>query len=165
MCFTFIGRRIGLGLVALLFALPATAETGPRTAPARIEAALLDGTSYSLADSRSPLTVISIWSPESLASRKCIWELQRFASVYESRGVRTVAISTTHDADELRQFVTKRKLSLPVGMLGENDLGTLNEFAMPVVYVFDGEGKLQATHAGLFSYRSLERLVAPFVRQ
>lgn len=150
-----IGRFLASTLLALCAAFPAFAQ------PTRIEAEMLDGSRYSLADSRGSVTLISIWSPESLASRKCIWELQRFAAMYDSRGVRTIAISTLQDRDELRAFLKSRKLSLPVAVLGANDLGEFKEFALPVVYVFDREGKLQATREGLFSLRTLERLVAP----
>lgn len=157
-------RRLAVALLALAASLPAlAANDSQKLSPTRIEAEMLDGGRYSLADSSDTITVLSIWSPESLASRKCIWELQRFASMYETRGVRTIAISTLNDRDELRQFMKSRKLSLPIAMLGDNDLGDIDEFRLPLVYVFDREGKLQAAHAGLYSFRTLQRLVDPQV--
>ena len=126
---------------------------------------MLDGSPYSLADSRGSIAVLAIWSPDSLASRKCMWELQRFASAYQTRGVTTVAASTLDDVSALRQFVTKRNLSLPVAILGNNNLGPLPEQNMPFVYVFDGDGRLRASRAGMFSLRVLERMVAPLVQQ
>jgi len=155
--------RVVFALLPLFIGVPAAADNSQQVQPIQVEALLLDGSRYSLAENRSAVTVLSVFSPESLASRKCIWELQRFASAYETRGVETLAISTTQDADELRQFVKKRKLSLPVGMLGNNNLGKIDEIRMPLVYVFDRDGKLQVTHSGLFSYGVLERLVSPHV--
>lgn len=152
--------RRGLALLALVTSLPVAAAAS-QAAPSRIDAEMLDGSSYSLAGSPGAITVISIWSPDSLSSRKCIWELQRFSSAYESRGVRTLAISTVKDADALRDLVTQRKLSLPVGILGNHNLGTIDELRLPLVYVFDADGQLRAAHAGLFSLRVLEGLVAP----
>ena len=156
MLFSPIRRRLALALAALPLAVAAQGA-----ASVRIETEMLDGNTYSLADNRGNITLISLWSPESLASRKCIWELQRFASAYESRGVRTIAASTLNDKDALREFVAKRKLGLPVAILGEHNLGPLDEQRLPLVYVFDRDGRLQATHAGLFSLRVLEQLVAP----
>jgi len=146
--------------VGILIASAAFASSDQAT-PLRIEAELLDGSRYSLNDSRGDITLLSLWSPDSLASRKCIAELQRFASDYAGRGVKVVAVSTLNDADTLRAFVTKRKLTLPVAMLADHNLGPLPEQQMPIVLVFDRNGKLVASRAGLFSYRVLEVLAVP----
>lgn len=159
---TSIRRRIALALLALLPALPLAATAQP-AAPVRIEAEMLDGSAFSLPNHQSDITLVSLWSPESLSSRKSIWELQRFASAYESRGVYTLAASTLQDKDALREFVAKRKLSLPVAVLGKHDLGPVDEQRLPMVLVFDRTGQLRAMHAGLFSLRVLERLVAPLL--
>lgn len=146
-------------MAGALFAASAfAADDAP---PVRIEAELLDGSRYSLEQGRGAITLLSFWSPDSLASRKCIAELQRFHAAYESRGVKVLAISTTDDPAVLRAFVAKRKLSLPVGMLGEHNAGPLPEHQLPIVLVFDREGKLVASRAGLFSYRVLEVLAVP----
>lgn len=162
MDFSAVHRSVAFALLALAASLPVAAASSP-AAPSRIDARMLDGSPYSLAASRGAITVISIWSPDSLSSRKCIWELQRFSSAYESHGVRTLAISTTTDADALHDIVTQRKLSLPVGVLGDHDLGMIDEMRLPLVYVFDADGQLRATHAGLYSLRVLEAMVAPYL--
>ena len=156
-----IRRRLALALFALLPALPLAAAEPAEAL--RVEAEMLDGSTYSLAGREGGITLLSVWSPESLSSRKCIWELQRFASAYESRGIYTLAASTLSDKSALREFIAKRKLSLPVAILGKHDLGRLDELRMPLVYVFDSKGQLLATHAGLFSMAVLERLVAPLL--
>lgn len=161
----FSRRRFAAAILSaiVLSAAPASASSG-QTPSRRVEAELLDGTRYALNGSRSALTVLSFWSPDSLASRKCIWELQRFASAYESRDVTTIAVSTLKNADLLRAFVAKRKLKLPVAMLEQHDLGDLPEHLFPIVAVFDREGKLLASRSGLYSYRSLEALVVPLMK-
>lgn len=164
-----ICRALLLALIATVTVHQAEAEEQPPPATAQaqmqLQAEMLDGAPYSLADSRGSVTVVSVWSPDSLASRKCIGELQRFSSSYRERGVATIAVSTLTDPDVLRQFVAKRNLTVPVALLGNNTLGPLPEQNLPIVYVFDRDGKLQATRAGMFSMRSLERLVAPLVQQ
>ena len=162
MAFGSLCCRLALALLALLPALPLAAADQPVEALV-VQAEMLDGGSYSLADHKDEITLISVWSPESLTSRKSIWELQRFASSYASRGVYTLAASTLNEKAALRQFIDTRKLSLPVAVLGKHSLGKLEEGKLPMVYVFDRHGKLRATHAGLFSMAVLERLVAPLL--
>ena len=127
----------------------------------RLAAEMLDGSPYSLEDSRGFITLVSFWSPDSLASRKCIAELQRFHADYADRGVKVLAVSTLDDTNALRAFAAKRKLSLPVGTLGDHNLGPLPEHQLPIVLVFDRDGTLVASRAGLFSYRVLEVLAVP----
>jgi len=155
--------RMLLLLGAFVF-LPAVADDIAVPAPAHVDAEMLDGGRYSLADNHGRISVLAMWSPDSLASRKSMGELERFFVAYQSRDVMTVAVSTVHDADALRQFSAKRRLQVPLAILGDNDLGPLKEQQLPVVYVFDRHGKLHAAHAGLFSYRTLERMVAPLLR-
>ncbi|MGE5652154.1 MAG: TlpA disulfide reductase family protein [Bacillota bacterium] len=160
---TSINRRLVLALFALLPALPALSLAAEQPAAShRVEAEMLDGTPFSLAG-RDGITLVSVWSPESLASRKCIWELQRFAAAYASRGVYTLAASVPIDRNALREFVAKRQLDLPIAILGQHDLGPLDETRLPLVYVFDRQGQLRAAHAGLYAMRVLERLVAPLL--
>ena len=154
--------RFALAMLALLPALP-LAAADQQVEAIVVEAEMLDGSPYSLADHKDEITLISVWSPESLSSRKSIWELQRFAARYASRGVSTLAASTLTEKAALRQFIATRKLSLPVAVLGKHSLGKLEERNLPIVYVFDRNGKLRATHAGLFSMAVLERLVAPLL--
>ena len=162
MAFTSIRRRLAVALFALLPAL-ALAAADQQAEALHIEAEMLDGSPYSLADHQGQITLVSVWSPESLSSRKCIWELERFATSYASRGVHTLAASTLNEKSVLREFVAKRKLTLPVAVLGKHDLGPLKEQNLPIVYVYDRNGQLRATHAGLFSMAVLERLVAPLL--
>ena len=152
-------RTTAAALVTGLFLTAAIAADQP--APLRVNAEMLDGSRFSLEDGRGSITLLSLWSPDSLASRKCLGELQRFHAAYESRGVKVVAISTVTDAPTLRAFTAKRKLNLPVAMLGEHNIGPLPEHQLPIVLVFDRDGNLVASRAGLFSYRMLEVLAVP----
>lgn len=158
MRFVSVCCRLALALLALPLAPPSQAASPPA-----IEAEMLDGSAYTLAAHHGEITLISVWSPESLSSRKCIWELQRFAADYAARGVSTLAVSTLADKAALSQFIAQRKLSMPVAVLGKHELGELDPLRLPIVYVFDRDGQLRASHAGLFSMAVLERLVAPLL--
>lgn len=151
-------------LLGAFTSLPATANDTTLNAPSTVHAEMLDGSRYSLADHHGKISVLVMWSPDSLASRKSMGEVDRFFAAYQSRDVTTLAVSTLRDAEVLRQFSAKRQLQVPLAMLGDNDLGPLKEQQLPVVYVFDRDGKFHAAHVGLLSYRALERLVAPLIR-
>lgn len=154
-------HRALLLLLAAAMPLIATASTDMPTV--HVQADMLDGSRYTLADSRDTVVLLAIWSPDSLASRKSIGELDRFAAAYRSRGIMTIAASTLKDADALRDFRTTRALGLPIAMLGDHTLGRLPEQNLPIIYVFDRNGVLHAKRAGLVSMRVLERLVAPLL--
>lgn len=156
-------RQLALALLAASAALPGAATEAGQRPPAEVHADMLDGGRYALADSRGSVVLLAIWSPESLASRKSIGELERFDAAFRARGVRTVAASTLKDAAVLRDFAARRGLTVPVAILGDHDLGPLPEQHLPIVYVFDQNGRLRAMHAGLYSLRTLERLVAPLL--
>lgn len=160
--------RFGKALLLIhLFAglafLPAASPAGETSTPSRLQAQRLDGNPYSLADSRGTVTLVALWSPDSLASRKCIWELQRFTTLFGGRGVTVVAVSTSADADRLRRFAAERQLDLPIAILGDNDFGPMPEQALPIVHVFDREGRLRSSRRGLFRLRDLESMVEPLL--
>lgn len=127
----------------------------------RIEAQRPDGSRWTLADSRGRVTVLVLWSPESLASRKSLGELARFAVAATARGLELVAAATLAEPAALRHFVAERRLELPWAMLAGHDLGRLRVEDLPLVLVFDRDGALRAGRRGLFRLDDLERLVAP----
>lgn len=151
------------GLLVMLALAPLAATAQERAEPPRVEAQKIDGSPYSLSNSRGVVTVVSVWSPESIASRKCIGELQRFATMYQQRGVEVIAISTSGDADQLQRFADQRQLTMPMAILRDTNLGPFNNRELPLLYVFDRDGKLQATRWGLYRLRVLEQLVAPLL--
>jgi hypothetical protein len=154
-----------LAVLVALTLLPAGASEETAQPLPAVQAHMLDGTPYSLADERGTIVLLAIWSPQSLASRKSIGELERFAAAYRTRGVNTIAASTTKDAQALREFVTQRGLSIPVAMLSEHNLGRLPQQRLPIIYVFDRNGHAHARHDGLYSAGVLERLVEPLLKQ
>lgn len=157
--------RLMLALFLAMAALTGTAADENSRPPVQVQADMLDGTRYSLADSHGTIVLLAIWSPESLASRKSIGELERFAAASRPRGVTTIAVSTLRDPKQLQRFISERGLSVPVAMLGEHNLGPLPKQHLPVLYVFDRNGRLHSMRAGLYSLRTLERLVEPLLGQ
>lgn len=158
------GRRCRALFAALaLVAAAAGAAAEPPAPLPRLQASTLGGDSLAPGERPGAVTVLLLWSPESLASRKSIGELQRFDTAFRERGVRTLAISTLRDAERLRTYAAENRLEMPLLMLGDHALGALPEQRLPVLYVLDRDGLVRATHAGLFRLRDLERVVEPLL--
>lgn len=149
----------GLFLLAAAWPLASLGETP--AAPPMLEAQRLDGSPYSLGDGRGLITVIVFWSPDSLASRKSLGELQRFAAAHPPPEVELIAVSTQGDIKQIKYFASERQLSLPLALLGKTSLGPFPEQTLPHIHVFDRNGQLQASHRGLFRLRTLEEMIAP----
>lgn len=150
-----------LAAACLLPAAGAAEEAAPPPSsysPPRLEAALLDGTPFALSAPRAAVTVLVLWSPESLASRKSMGELQRFHAASANRDIYTVAVSTLADAGRVRSYVAEHGFGFPVALLGDHNLGLLSN--LPLLYIVDGDGKVRGIHAGLFRLRDLEQGVA-----
>lgn len=150
-------------LVAGLFlaSLPLLAIGDTPANPPVLEAQRLDGSRYALSDSRGTVTVVVVWSPESLASRKSLGELQRFTALHPPGEINVIAVSTLDNAAYLQHFADDRKLALPLAILGQSNLGPFPEPSLPHIHVFDRNGGLHASHRGLFRLQTLEELVAP----
>lgn len=155
-----------LGLLTVLAAAATLAAAPDADTPQRLpplQAETLAGERLTPAEQRGAVSVLFIWSPESLAARKSIGELQRFHAAFAERGVRTLAISTLRDAERLRAYATEQQLHFPLLMLGEHALGPLPVERLPIIYVLDRDGFVRAAHAGLFRLRDLERQVEPLL--
>lgn len=156
-------RRVASGLFMALAAFPLLAVGEEPAVLLLLEAQKLDGSSYSLKDSRGAVSVLVVWSPESLASRKSLGELQRFTALHQQREVSVIAISTAGDAERLRHFANERQLVLPLAIMENTNLGPFPEQSLPRIYVFDRNGKLHGTHHGLFRLRTIEEMIAPLL--
>lgn len=150
------GARFRRAMVLWWLALAGAAAAEPGIAP-RLEAAMLDGTAFSLADSRGSVVAVMVWSPTSLASRKSLPEWQRFHSAFSKRGAVILALSAVDDTKEIRRVAEARGVQAPLGVLGLHELGPLSEARLPAIRVFDRAGRLVATHDGLFRLRDVQR--------
>ena len=132
--------------------------------PARLVASGSDGRPVSLADGQGRTALVVFWSPESLASRKSLHELQRFAAATENKDLFVLAVSTSLDRDKLQAVMAERILSFPYAIRGEDDFGAIDEQRLPLVLVFDAEGRLLRQHTGMFHQKMLRRLIDPGVK-
>jgi hypothetical protein len=150
--------RAGL-LAGSLFVCHAGFAADGAAGPSYLTAYRLDGQPVSLADGRGRISLVVFWSPESLPSRKSLSELQRFIKSGDEQKIFTLAISTMQDAEALKVFIASRALDLPVAIRGEDDFGPMNDWRLPRLYVFAGDGRFLRGHAGLFNMKTLGELV------
>lgn len=158
-------KRLAASLLIALATFPLLAAAGDEPGvPPQVEATRLDGSRYALAESRGTVTVVVVWSPDSLASRKSLGELQRFAAAHPPGEVAVIAISTMTDAARLRHFAQERQLDLPLAILETSNLAPFAEPGLPQIHVFNRDGSRHASHGGLFRLQTLEAMVAPLLR-
>lgn len=151
---------LALAASLLLGAAPGNAQAvEPSLTPSHLVAQRTDGSPVSLAEGRGRTALVVFWSPESLASRKSLPELQRFADSPEGKSIFVLAVSTLRDPATVRAFMAIRELNLPGGVRDDDDFGPLDERQLPLIYVFDAEGRLLRQHAGLFNLKTLRRLI------
>lgn len=146
--------------VALMAALPGPAPWAQHAAtPIRVSATGLDGRPVSLADAAGRPALVMLWTPESLASRKSIGEFQRFFASPEANDWFVLAVSLADDAKALANFMAARKLDFPVAQRGQHNLGRINDDQLPVLLVFNAEGRLERSSIGLFNLTTLRALL------
>lgn len=121
----------------------------------QLEAQGLDGKTISLRAGRGRVTVLVFWSPESMASRKSMGELQRFADMVDAQEVFFLAISTTGTTESIAAYARTRELNLPLALRQHDDLGALPEQGLPLTLLFDQEGRLLQRRVGLIRLRTL----------
>lgn len=156
--------RLVASLLLILAGMPLLAAGEDADALPVLEVQRLDGSRQALSDSRGVVTLVVIWSPTSLASRKSLGELQRFTARHPPGEINVIAAATQGDAAQLRQFASERKLDLPLSIVGVTNLGPFSEATLPQLLVIGADGSLQASHRGLFRLQTLEQLVAPLRR-
>jgi hypothetical protein len=127
-------------------------------APSRMSSHRLDGQVATLADGKGRTSVLVFWSPASLSSRKSLLELQRFVNESDHTKLFILAISTELAPVVLKAFIAERALELPIAIRGDDDFGPLPEWRLPIIYVFDAEGRFLNGRAGLFNTKTLRNM-------
>lgn len=151
-----LGLALAVGLAAsVTLAAPTVGEQ------IRLSATMVDGGRVSLDDAGGRRALLVLWSPASLAWRKSMGELERFAASPEGSAVYLLSVSIDGDAASLRQFMAARGARLPVALRGEDNLGPLEEHRLPLLLVIDAEGRLLRHHTGMFTARTLRELLEP----
>lgn len=155
-----ITMTLRCALLAAGLCLGAAVMADDVLAPSRLSAQRLDGQPVSLADGKGRTSLLIFWSPESLASRKSLPELQRFIDESDHKQLFILAVSTSGELKSLESFLAGRALVIPAALRGDDDFGTQAEWQLPIAYVFDDAGRFVRRRAGLFNAKILRSLIA-----
>ncbi|WP_332671804.1 hypothetical protein [Aromatoleum sp.] len=110
--------------------------------------------------------IVVLWTPDCLACRKSLAEVERFAAGRGSNGipVRTVVPAAAYD--DARELVATRGLALEVESAA-GELDTVSHRVLldkPVAYAFGRGGEIKGAHAGLLGAWILEDLASDAMR-
>ena len=98
----------------------------------------------------------------------CLLEMPRFVAwqtQYGPRGLQIVGISMDDDPALARKLYKKMKLNYPVAM-GDEKLGLLygGVLGLPLTYLIDAQGKVQAQFRGETDLKLIEEQIKPLLR-
>jgi thiol-disulfide isomerase/thioredoxin len=126
----------------------ATRDTTPRIVPA-FSLADLDGRVVKSDTLRSRTVVVNFWGTWCGPCVAEMPELQQFADKYKNdKSVSIFTISNDKDLGELRDWMAKRKLTLPT-LFDDGYVGKVAEIhAFPTTWFIDNQGKIQFTAIG-----------------
>jgi peroxiredoxin len=142
----FVGYRFGPQLGAAL-------GIGSGTERVRGNAiTTLDGSSYTMEDLKGRVVLVNVWATW---CPPCVIEMPGFQRVYDDyrdRGFLVLGVSRDQgDPARVRAFLEEKKITYPVAMAADADLGGLTDVTtLPTSFLIDREGRVRHTVEGLF---------------
>lgn len=152
-----IARLLGRGcLVAVAAIAPAAAATLAEMSAAEVAGRV----------AQNERTIVVLWSPDCLACRKSLAEIERFAASAASKGIFVKTVVPAASYEEARELVATRGLALEVrSAAGELDAASRRVLLdKPVTYAFGPGGEVRGARAGLLGAWTLEDLAADAMR-
>jgi thiol-disulfide isomerase/thioredoxin len=145
----------------------ALAATEGQTAPA-IQAELLDGTAFNLADEAGKVVIVNIWATWCAPCREEMPALDAYYRQHRADGLVLVALSMDDPKDEAKVREVTRAYSFPVGLEHDTYLkGYGRIWRLPLTFVVDRKGILRKDQwygdPGLDA-QLLEQTVTPLLR-
>lgn len=115
--------------------------------------ALLDGRNVDLKSyAQKRIVVLHFWKPLDAAATWSATTVAKVAEPYQDRGVIALSISNQEEPDEVQEFLTKAKWSLPValdrtGEISKEFYGNLAPWE-PLIVIIDLEGVIRQIYEG-----------------
>ena len=168
-------------LAALFFFVPLHAAEGPdfkampklqevKDRPAAPDFTLPDpsGKKVSIKDFRGKAVFLVFWATWCEFCREEIPAIESLYRDFKGQGLEIVAVNIKDKRDDALAFVKKHKISYPVLMDPEGDVGALyGAFATPTVYLIDRKGTVLARQWGPAGWNSpaARKVIANLVAQ
>lgn len=165
-----LARYFRDGRTALLLACwcgLALAATEGQPAPA-IQATLLDGTAFNLADEAGKVVIVNMWATWCAPCREEMPALEAYYRQHRDQGLVLVALSMDDPKDVAKVREVTRAYSFPVGLQHDTYLkGYGRIWRLPMTFVVDRKGILRKDQwhgdPGL-DVQLLEQTVTPLLR-
>lgn len=148
-----------IGIVSLCAATAIEAVEVGQPAPA-FELASLSGEAVSLDAHAGKVRLVNFWASWCEPCRHELPALNALREEYKEQGFEIIGISVDSEADNAKAFIEQRPVSYPVAL--DQDFKTAKQYAaqaMPMSYIVDRDGKVQAVFAG-FSQKKLSSITA-----
>lgn len=152
-------NRSLIGALALCAAAGAQAVEVGQTAPS-FELASLAGESVSLDAHAGKVRLVNFWASWCEPCRHELPALNALREEYKEQGFEIIGISVDSEPDNAKAFIEQRPVNYPVVL--DEDFKTAKQYAaqaMPMSYIVDRDGKVQAVFAG-FSQKKLSSITA-----
>ena len=156
------------GLVAV--AIASLATTAPAQTPSPAVNLLPASAADILRTVNAPgaaVVIVNVWATWCLPCREEMPDILRLRRAYVARGLRLILVSGdfSADAEAAAAFLRERGVDFPTYLKDENDMEFINALdphwsgALPVTFIYDGEGHLRGSIYGLASYDRLQQEV------
>ena len=168
-------------LAALFFSIPTQAAESPdfkampklqevKDHPPAPDFTLPDpgGNRKSLKDYRGKVVFLAFWATWCEFCREEIPAIESLYRDFKGKGLEIVAVNIKDKREDALAFIKKHKISYPVLMDPEGDVGALyGAFATPTVYLIDRKGTVLARQWGPAGWNSpgARKLIAELVAQ
>lgn len=146
--------------------LAASMEVG-KPAPS-IEAQLLDGSKFSLADQRGKVVIVNIWASWCEPCRKEMPAIEAYYKTHHAEGLELLGVSLD-DAKDIDQVkAVMRTYHYPTAMLADTKMkGYGRLWRMPMTFVIDRQGILRKDGSEgepTVDLPALDKLVTPLLK-
>ncbi len=110
---------------------------------------LLAGGTVDLAKLKGKVVILDFWATWCVPCRKGLPALAELADQYSDKGVVVYAVNLRERPEQIRSFLTKQKLELPVAL--DSDATVADRYkvsGIPQTVLVDAQGVVQAVHVG-----------------
>jgi peroxiredoxin len=126
----------------------------------------LDGRKLSLSDYKGKVVLLDFWATWCTPCREEIPHFVEMQNKYGPQGFQVIGVSMDDDAKPVREYYEKYKLNYPVA-LGDDKLAERfgGVLGLPVNFVIDREGRIQAKHLGATNVATFDDEVSKLLAQ
>jgi len=161
-----------IALVALSFALPATAPTNLLSATARKNApgfSLEDSTGalIKLSSFRGRVVLLDFWATWCTGCKQEIPWYMEFQDKYKNSGLSAVGVSLDDDGwKSVKPFLEEHKVNYPIVIGNWDTMGKSFGFnSMPATLLIDRDGKIAELHVGMVDKEAFEADIQTLLKE